>query len=121
MILQVFGCTLEIFTPPFWSLCSFVRLLELLFFLCAHPTSFLSFCLIGLIGDGGGCCPERQTDRQAGRRPLAEFVKQSQSPSLAQLGLDHSGFRHLWKPALFCRHCLGLWLCQSDYVHTDCT
>lgn len=32
----------------------------------ASPASFLSSCLIGLIGDGGGCCPERQTYRQPG-------------------------------------------------------
>lgn len=63
----------------------------------------------------------RMLSRKAGRRPLAESVKQSQSPSLAQLGVDHSGFRHLWRPALFYCHCLGLWLCQSGYVHSDCT
>lgn len=56
----------------------------------APPALFLSFCLIGLIGDRGGCCPERQAGRQADRRPLAESVRQSQSPSPVQLGFDRS-------------------------------
>ncbi len=61
-----YSAVLSKYSHLFWSLCSFVRLLELLVFLCASPTSLLSFCLIGLIGDRGGRCPERPTYRQAG-------------------------------------------------------
>lgn len=67
VILQVLSYSLEIFTPPCWCPCSFIILsLGVACLLCASPTSSLSFCLIGLIRDGGACCPDRQTNGQAG-------------------------------------------------------
>lgn len=113
VILQVFSCPLQIFTPLHWSLCSFVRLLE-----CSPSCELLqlpsyhsvSSAWLGTEADivqrDGG---DIQTYKQADRRPLAEPVRRSQSP----MPPSPAGFKpvsRLWRAALFWRRCLGAWL-----------
>lgn len=69
-----------------------------------------------------------QTDRHTGRRPLAEAVRRSQTPMpQVQLDSDQSGFRRLWRPTLFCHHCLKLWRCSHCtqevliLIYSSCT
>lgn len=115
----MFSCTLEIFTPLCWSLCSFVRLLESL----SQLFSYLSVSLVWLGTEADVFQKDRQIDREAGRQ-ASPRQSPSGSPShhlQSSWALTTRLLRASPETSSLLLSLSGLWSWQFGYLHTMCS